>query len=85
MKYILVIEQAEGNLSAYFPDVPGCATVGDTVEEIRANALEALEGHLEDEVAPAARSLQAILAEGLDTDGTEIFASVNYEPAHATA
>jgi predicted RNase H-like HicB family nuclease len=46
-KYLIVIEQAKGNLSAYIPDIPGCVTVGDSVDEILANMREALQGHLE--------------------------------------
>ena len=82
MKYVLVIETADEGFSAYFPDVPGCTTAGDSVEEVRRYAVEALAGHLEGEEAPAARPLQAILDEGLEyADGTELFGYVDYEPA----
>lgn len=43
--YTIVIEWAEGNYSAYAPDVPGCIAVGDTVEEITRNMQEALAFH----------------------------------------
>lgn len=33
MRYAVVIEKAQGNYSAYVPDLPGCVAVGDTVEE----------------------------------------------------
>ena len=81
MHYLLVIEKAPGNLGAYIPDVPGCVTVGHTVEEIRANALEALSLHFEDgEPLPQARSLQAILDEGdIELDGTETLTWVDFE------
>lgn len=46
-KYGVVIERAEGNYSAYVPDLPGCVAVGDTVEETRRNIQEAIEFHLE--------------------------------------
>lgn len=86
MKYLLVIETAENNLCTYFPDVPGCVTAGDTVEEIRRNAAEVLSGHLEGEEIPSARPLKAILDEGLELDGSEVFAWVDFEPAtHAKA
>jgi predicted RNase H-like HicB family nuclease len=81
MKYLLVIETAANNLCAYFPDVPGCVTAGSTVEEVRRNAAEVLSGHLEGEEIPAARPLKAILDEGLQLDGTEVFAWVDFEPA----
>ena len=47
MKYPIIIEQALGNYSAYSPDVPGCGTVGDTIEETKQNIVEALEFHFE--------------------------------------
>ena len=46
LRYGIIIEQAEGNLSAYVPDVPGCVTTGRTVEEVRRNMREALTLHL---------------------------------------
>jgi predicted RNase H-like HicB family nuclease len=87
MQYLTIIERAGNNLSAWFPDVPGCGTVGGTVEEVMTNACEALELHLDDEPEgelPAARPLKAIIAEGLELDGSEIVAWVTYE-RHALA
>ena len=46
-KYLVIYERAEGNWSAYVPDLPGCTTVGDTLEETKLNVREAIEGHLE--------------------------------------
>ncbi len=34
MRYAVVIEKAEGNYSAYVPDLPGCVAVGETREEV---------------------------------------------------
>ena len=34
MRYAVVIEKAEGNYSAYVPDLPGCVATGDTVEDV---------------------------------------------------
>jgi predicted RNase H-like HicB family nuclease len=45
-RYMIVIERAPGNFSAYAPDVPGCITTGPTVESTVANMVEALTGHL---------------------------------------
>ena len=45
-KYAVVIEQGERNLSAYVPDLPGCITTGDSVENIERNIREAIELHL---------------------------------------
>ena len=48
MEYAVVIEHAAGtNYSAYVPDLPGCVSTGDTVEEVSRNIQEAIEFHLE--------------------------------------
>ena len=47
-KYLVVVEKAGSNYSAYLPDVPGCVTVGDTPEETLSNMREALELHFQD-------------------------------------
>ena len=47
IRYAIVIEQGENNLSAYVPDLPGCITTGQTMEEIERNIREAIELHLE--------------------------------------
>lgn len=46
-KYAVVIDKGRDNLSAYVPDLPGCATTGKTVEEVEQNILEAIKLHLE--------------------------------------
>ena len=47
-KYLVVIEQAsDGSYSAYLPDVPGCVSCGDSVNEVKAMIQEALDFHLE--------------------------------------
>ncbi|QIF01647.1 type II toxin-antitoxin system HicB family antitoxin [Roseimicrobium sp. ORNL1] len=79
-RYLLIIENAGDNLSAYFPDVPGCVTVGDTVEEVRRHAHEALTGHLEDEPElPNERGLRELLEAGeVDEAGAEAITWVQY-------
>jgi predicted RNase H-like HicB family nuclease len=47
MRYLIVIEKAEKNYSAYVPDVPGCISTGRTVAKTVQNMKEALEGHLQ--------------------------------------
>ena len=47
MRYAIVIERAEGNLSAYVPDLPGCVATGATVLEVEAEIRAAIEFHLE--------------------------------------
>ena len=46
-RYPLVIERTATGYSAYSPDVPGCAAVGDTEEEIRRNFQDALAAHFQ--------------------------------------
>ena len=47
MKYAVVIEKAEGNYSAYVPDLPGCIATGATVHEVEAEIREAISFHIE--------------------------------------
>lgn len=48
MEYIVVIEKArDGSYSAYIPDLPGCVSSGDTLEEVRAMIEEAVALHVE--------------------------------------
>ena len=44
--FIIVIEQAGDNYSAYAPEVPGCVATGSTEKEAEANMRTALEMHL---------------------------------------
>lgn len=46
-RYLVIYESGPGNLSGFAPDVPGCASTGDSVEELRTHLREALEFHLE--------------------------------------
>ena len=43
----VVIEPDEDAFHAFVPSLPGCHTFGMTVDEARANILEAMELHLE--------------------------------------
>jgi predicted RNase H-like HicB family nuclease len=46
-QYAVVIEHAKGtNYSAYVPDLPGCVSIGDTIEEVQRNIHEAIAFHL---------------------------------------
>jgi len=47
MRWVVVIEKAENNYSAYVPDLPGCVATGGTLEETRRHMREAIEFHLE--------------------------------------
>jgi predicted RNase H-like HicB family nuclease len=47
MRYAVVIEKAEGNYSAYVPDLPGCVATGSTIAEVEAEIREAILFHVE--------------------------------------
>ena len=46
MKYLVIVEKGAGNYSAYVPDLPGCASAGNTLDETLQGIREALEGHI---------------------------------------
>jgi predicted RNase H-like HicB family nuclease len=53
MKLKVVIHEAEeGGYWAEVPSIPGCATQGDTFEELIQNLYEAVEGCLSVEISP---------------------------------
>ena len=45
-KYPIVIEKADGNYSAYSPDLPGCVATGSTIKETFLHMREAIEFHI---------------------------------------
>ena len=46
-RYLIVIEPAEGNVSAFSPDLPGCVATGASREEVENNMREAIRMHLD--------------------------------------
>ncbi|HEU0176368.1 MAG TPA: type II toxin-antitoxin system HicB family antitoxin [Blastocatellia bacterium] len=50
---VIVHEAEEGGYWAEVPAIPGCATQGDTFEELLSNLYEAIEGCLSVDVSPA--------------------------------
>ena len=46
-RFLVVIEKANGNYSAYSPDLPGCVATGDTREETERAMHEAVRMHVE--------------------------------------
>ena len=46
-KHLVVIEKANGDYSAYAPDLPGCVATGKTLEEVKARMREAIKMHIE--------------------------------------
>ncbi len=47
MKYLVVVEKAGRNYSAYVPDLPGCVATGATAKETQRNIREAVAMHIE--------------------------------------
>jgi len=45
-RFLIVVEKANGNYSAYSPDLPGCVATGETREETEQNMYQAIEMHL---------------------------------------
>jgi predicted RNase H-like HicB family nuclease len=46
-RFLIVIEEAGQNFSAYSPDLPGCVATGDTREETERNMYEAIQMHID--------------------------------------
>jgi predicted RNase H-like HicB family nuclease len=47
MRYAVIVEEGESSFGAYVPDLPGCAAVGETKEEVLQLIQEAIEFHIE--------------------------------------
>jgi predicted RNase H-like HicB family nuclease len=47
MRFAVVIEKGAKNYSAYVPDLPGCVSVGDTLDEVKAEIRETIAFHIE--------------------------------------
>ncbi len=47
MRYAVVIEGKAGDYSAYVPDLPGCVTASDTIDEIMYEMQEAIQLYIE--------------------------------------
>ena len=66
MRYAVMIEQAEGNLSARVPDLPGCVAAGDALAEVVLAIRGAIElqrrGLLEDglEIPPSSSRVEYV-------------------------
>ena len=45
-RFLIVVEKANGNFSAYSPDLPGCVATGATPEETKARMHEAIALHI---------------------------------------
>ena len=47
MRYAIVIEKADGNYSAYVPDLPGCVATGETVAAVETEIRDAIRFHID--------------------------------------
>lgn len=47
MRYAVVIEKANGNYSAYVPDLPGCVATGESVADAERSIRDAIKLHIE--------------------------------------
>jgi len=45
-EYLVVYEKGANNWSAFSPDLPGCGSLGDALEDTRANMREAMQLYL---------------------------------------
>lgn len=45
-RFLVVIEKADGNYSAYSPDLPGCVATGKTREQAARNMHSAIQMHV---------------------------------------
>ena len=46
-RFLVVLEKAGGNFSAYSPDLPGCVATGATPEETKARMRTAIDMHVQ--------------------------------------
>jgi predicted RNase H-like HicB family nuclease len=80
----LIHKEAESDFGVSFPDFPGLATAGTTLDDARAMAEEALAFHIEGLVAdgeaiPEPARLEDIMADPENRDGVAILVAVKTE------
>ena len=84
----LIRKDADSDFGVDFPDFPGCVSAGDTLDEARRMAQEALELHVggmveDGEKLPAASSLEAIMTNPENADAVAFLVTLP-EPADRT-
>jgi predicted RNase H-like HicB family nuclease len=47
MRYAIVIEKADGNYSAYVPDLPGCVAAGASIKAVEQEIRDAIRFHID--------------------------------------
>jgi predicted RNase H-like HicB family nuclease len=49
MRYLYIVEKAkDGSYSAYVPDLPGCTTSGETIDEVKTGIRDAVDLYVEE-------------------------------------
>lgn len=81
----LIHKDADSEFGVSFPDLPGCVSVGATMQEARVNAEEALalhvDGMIEDgEPVPPPSTLDAVMADPANRDGAVIIVPLKDTP-----
>ena len=74
-EYLVVYERGASNWSAFSPDVPGCGSLGDELEDTRSSMREALEVYLA-ESAKAGEPIPEATATKVDFN--------EFDPGHET-
>lgn len=62
-RFLVIIEKADNNYSAYSPDLPGCVATGKTHDQVAQNMHQAIEMHV-----------QGLLEDGLPVPKSQSFA-----------
>ena len=86
--YVAIVEEAEGKaVGVWFPDLPGCFSAGDTLDEAMLNAREAIALYADalradDRAMPDARTLTELRAdpEAASDLATYMVALIPFEP-----
>jgi len=74
-EYLVVYEKGQENWSAFSPDIPGCGSLGDSLDETRSNLREAFELYL-CETVKAGEPLPEATATSVDFE--------EFDPGHET-
>jgi predicted RNase H-like HicB family nuclease len=84
----LIHKEADSDYGVSFPDLPGVATAGRTLDEARAMAEEALALHIEglvedNEAIPEPSTLETIMADPANRDGVAILVAAKTQAPKA--
>ena len=74
-EYLVVYEKGSENWSAFSPDIPGCGSLGDDLDETRSNMRDAVELYLDETVKAG---------EPIPEAGTTSVDFSEFDPEHET-